>query len=43
MTTEPKESTAAVAGQNLAGKYLTFILVGESRGLKQLSFIKMAK
>ena len=44
MTTELKEPTTAVTGQNLAGKYLTFILGGESYaipGLKVREIIRL--
>src|SRR5664279_3298203 len=36
MTTELQESATAVIGQNLAGKYLTFILGGESYAIPVL-------
>ena len=44
MTTELKEPTTAATGQNLAGKYLTFILGGESYaipGLKVREIIRL--
>ena len=36
MTTEQRESATAVAGQNMAGKYLTFALGGESYAIPVL-------
>ena len=36
MTTELKESTTAMAGQSMAGKYLTFALGGESYAIPVL-------
>ena len=36
MTTEQRESVTAVAGQNMAGKYLTFALGGESYAIPVL-------
>ena len=44
MTTQLQESATAVAGQNLAGKYITFILGGESYaipGLKVREIIRL--
>ena len=44
MTTELKEPTTAMIGQNLAGKYLTFILGGESYaipGIKVREIIRL--
>ena len=36
MTTQLKESATAVTGQNMAGKYLTFALGGESYAIPVL-------
>ena len=39
MTTELQELATAVAGQNVAGKYLTFILGGETVARVAATFV----